>query len=117
MGRKPGTHKTGGRRPGSPNKETKTIEELCAKHNCSPIEVLIEFCKPIEDGLSPQEIMGRVTQRFNAAKELCQYLYPKRGALAVQTIKDPEQQKDESSFRQQVIAQFKELVKLKYETK
>lgn len=71
---------------GVPNRATLPVAELCAFHNVSPIEVLIEYCKPIEQGLSPQQMIERSMHRFNAAKELCQYLYPKRKALEVSGV-------------------------------
>lgn len=66
--------KTGGRKPGTPNKIDRSlpIEELCAFHNCSPVEILISLCSAKEDGL-----------KFQAAKELMNYLYPKKRALEI----------------------------------
>lgn len=69
--------KTGGRKPGTPNKSSLPIEALCAFHNCSPIEVLIKMANDSNDK----------AYQFQAAKELAQYLYPKRKALEV-TITD-----------------------------
>lgn len=62
-----------GRRKGTPNKETLTIQQLCEKHGVSPIEVLIELCGPEHE----------TEMRFSAAKEVSQYLYPKRRAIEI----------------------------------
>lgn len=59
-----------GRKKGTPNKASLPILELCEKHNCNPAEALI---KCMED---PE-------YRFLAAKELMQYIYPKKRALEV----------------------------------
>lgn len=90
MGFKPGHQKHGGRKKGTPNAATAPIAELCAAHNCNPIEILIEFCKPLEPGLSPEKMLERIGYRFQAAKELAQYLYPKRKALEISVADIPD---------------------------
>lgn len=78
MGKK-GFPKTGGRKKGTPNRASLPVTEICQTNGCSPIEVLIEFCK----SKNPQ-------LRFQAAKELCQYLHPKRKAIELSgEIKNP----------------------------
>lgn len=71
MGFKPGHKKVAGRAKGTPNKSSLPIAELCAKHNCSPVEVLIRLA--LNDNEPDRQLA--------AAKELCQYLYPKRKAV------------------------------------
>ncbi len=71
-GRPKGYSKTGGRQKGSINKTSLPIAELCAFHGCSPLEGLIKFCSHPEDGY-----------KFQAMKELMQYLYPKRTAQSL----------------------------------
>jgi len=65
-----GLPKTGGRKKGTPNKATYPVAELCEKLGCNPIEALIAFCKSQHPDF-----------RFAAAKELAQYLHPKRKAV------------------------------------
>ena len=107
--------KYGGRKAGTPNKRA-SVQEICERHGVNPIEVLVEMCKPIEPGLPPQEIMSRVANRFAAAKELCQYLYPKQKALEVsgpngEAVKVESQ--SQSSFKDQLVADFLEIIKHK----
>lgn len=70
MPRPKGTPKTGGRKRGTPNKATIPVAELCDAKGCNPIEALIEFCVSSNPGF-----------RFQAAKELSQYIHPKRKAI------------------------------------
>ncbi len=66
--------KTGGRKIGSTNKIDRRlpIEEMCAAKKCSPVDVLLEFLTGEDAGY-----------RFQAARELMQYLYPKRTANSI----------------------------------
>ncbi len=109
--------KTGGRVKGSLNKKTTEILELCEKHDCNPMEVLIEYCKPVDySRMTPQEALAHASQRFNAAREICKYIYPVKKAVEVSGVNgDPI--KNESSFATETIEQFKALVKLKYGAK
>lgn len=50
LGRKPGTRKTGGRRPGSLNKVTAAVKEVAQVHTEMAINVLVEIA---EDQESP----------------------------------------------------------------
>lgn len=65
-------NKTPGRKPGTPNRKTEVLEEICAKNGLNPFEAMVHMaqCDAYEPAL-----------RFAALKELCQYLYPKRKAL------------------------------------
>lgn len=71
---KPRGEKTAGsgRKIGTPNKSSLPIAEMCDFHNCSPLEAMIKFCSHQEDSF-----------RFQAAKELLNYLYPKKTAQSV----------------------------------
>ncbi len=71
-GRPPGHKKSGGRQKGVLNKSSLPIEELCALHNCNPVEVMIEFAKGDDKGF-----------KFQAAKELMNYILPKKRALEI----------------------------------
>lgn len=68
MGYKGGP-KTGGRRPGTPNKR-QSVLELCLQHGLDPFEGMIKIAK--------DETNSRA---FDALKELCQYIEPKKKAL------------------------------------
>lgn len=72
MPRHKGTPKTGGRKKGTKNKAAFPVAELCNALGCNPIEVLIEFCQS-----------KNPSHRFMAARELAQYLQPKRRAIDI----------------------------------
>lgn len=74
-GRPKGYKKTGGRVAGTPNRASLQVAELCAFHNCSPAEILIDFATT-EDPI-------KMPYKFQAAKELALYIYPKIQALTV----------------------------------
>lgn len=59
-----------GRKPGVPNKRTQDLIEKVEASGLNPFDVLIELLTASD----PQ-------MKFAAAKELCQYLYPKRKAV------------------------------------
>lgn len=63
------------RPPGIPNKKTKALIDLAEELGVSPFEILCEYAKDKTDH----------ERRFAAAKELCQYLYPKRSAVKIST--------------------------------
>lgn len=74
----PGKTKTGGRQKGTPNKITQDIALRCEEMGCDPIKILMEFALH-----HPED-----STRFDAAKELCQYLYPKRKAMELSNADD-----------------------------
>ena len=61
-----------GRKPGTPNGNTKTLIELCEKRGLNLFEAFLEI---IQDENADPGL------RFNALKEAAQYIYPKRKAL------------------------------------
>ncbi len=63
-----------GRKAGTPNKRTKTIEEKLEALGCDPIEAMARLAM---DQGEP------ATLRFVALKELAQYVAPKRKAVEV----------------------------------
>lgn len=77
MAFKPGHKKIGGRKPGTPNKKTMAIEEAVLASGKDPLQTLLDLLDSPEVGI-----------RLAAAKELCQYLYPKRKALEVSNPND-----------------------------
>jgi hypothetical protein len=103
---------------GTPNKTTLPIAELCEFHKVNPIEVLIEYCKPIPPGLSPEQMLSRAGYRFQAARELAQYLYPKRKALEIDSTINVELAKRAEEYSklpkdEQIMLMEQELRRLK----
>lgn len=78
VGRKPGTPKTGGRQKGTPNKETKSLEDRADDLGVNFWELL---CNIASDTGHPDHM--------TAVKEGCSYLYAKRKALEVTAEVDP----------------------------
>lgn len=75
-GKPKGLPKTGGRVKGTPNRQTLSIEQKCIERNCDPISVFIDMV------LSTDK-----SDRYMGAKELSQYLYPKRKSIEL-SLKD-----------------------------
>jgi len=67
-------HKTGGRKAGTPNRQTREISELLESLGHNPIEAMVRIATDPEASL---ELRGRM----NA--ELAHYVYPKRKAVEV----------------------------------
>lgn len=64
--------KFGGRVKGTPNKKTQELIDRAKAMGLDPWEALCEFA-----------LNGPPDLRFNAVKEVCSYVYPKRKALEV----------------------------------
>ena len=64
--------RTGGRKPGTPNKRTAEVAALLEELGCEPIEGMARIAM---NEAHPPELRGRMYA------ELAQYLYPKRKAL------------------------------------
>ena len=60
-----------GRPAGSPNKDRKALLDRAEELGVNPFDILCEYAKDITDD----------DRRFHAAKELCQYIYPKRSSM------------------------------------
>lgn len=94
--------KTGGRQKGVPNKKTQIIESILEELNCDPIKILAAVangeplkarigvgelskkapgCEDGDDDFVEGDVIPTLDQRISAAKELCQYVYPKRKAI------------------------------------
>lgn len=90
--------KTGGRRPGAgrkkgiPNKKTQLVEDILNNIGCNPLQILADIAvgKPMKAGIglnaagddyAEGEVRPTLDQRMSAAKELAQYVYPKRKAV------------------------------------
>lgn len=71
MPKKKGDPKTGGRKAGTPNKRTSVLE-LCQSIGLDPF---LEMAKIAQ--------MAHHDRRFDALKELCQYIEPKKKQMDV----------------------------------
>lgn len=69
-GFQPGHERVGGRAKGTPNKR-KSLEEVCQAKGFDPFDAMLEIAQDDSDK----------HLRFQALKEVCQYLYPKRKTL------------------------------------
>ena len=68
-----------GRKAGTPNKRTKTIEEKLATLGCDPIAAMARLA------MDENEPSGL---RFAALKELAQYVAPKRKAVEISSAEN-----------------------------
>lgn len=72
-GRPKGLPKTGGRRPGSTNKKSISLQKMCEDKGINPFEKLLEYLEhPCEPAL-----------RLQAIKEACKYIYPQLRSIDV----------------------------------
>ncbi len=81
MARPKGLAKTGGRRPGTPNRKTHELSEKLESLGCDPIEGLVRLA---EDPATKPEIKVR------CYAELAQYIHPKRKAMELGSAKDSD---------------------------
>lgn len=63
-----------GRKAGTPNKKTQDLMEKCEKMGIDPFEGLLELSKCDDPSI-----------KLAALKEVCSFLYPKRGARGADT--------------------------------
>lgn len=61
-----------GRKAGTPNKKTQALADKCKELGVDPFAVLLDLCKSSDPSI-----------KLSAAKEVCQYLLPKRKAVEV----------------------------------
>lgn len=83
MGRPKGLAKTGGRKAGTPNRNTQALIEILDSLGCNPIEVLARIAL---DPTTKPELKVR------CFAELAQYVHPKRRATDISLIESIEQQ-------------------------
>lgn len=80
MGKPRGLPKSGGRKKGSKNKVSQSkFEKICQIQNQSSFDPLESLVAIGSDLTVPIEL------RVSVLKELCQYFYPKKRAVEVQT--------------------------------
>lgn len=70
MGKPKGVQKTGGRKPGVPNKKTQALIDICFEEGLDVWRAMVRLAKEGEEGI-----------KLSMLKELAQYLYPKRKAV------------------------------------
>jgi hypothetical protein len=80
VGRPPGQAKSGGRKPGTPNRRTLAIIETLARIGCDPIEGLAQLAM---DAKQPPEL------RFRCYAELAAYIHPKPKPIDMWTEQAP----------------------------
>jgi hypothetical protein len=86
--------KTGGRKKGTPNKKTLNASIIAEEIGVDPFQVLMHFVVGDYESLGIPELSSVLTKegvveklsitpemRLSAAKEACQYIYPKRKAI------------------------------------
>lgn len=80
-----------GRKKGTPNKFTKSLQDKCDELGVDPFMVLLKFTQHDDPQIAMQ-----------AAKEVCQYILPKRKAIEVS---------GENPFADRPLEELKEMVK------
>ncbi len=74
-----------GRVKGTPNKRTLDLMQKCEERGLDPFSVLLDMLKESD-----------VMVRLQAAKELCQYLYPKRKPIEPQILPSEESRNNDA---------------------
>lgn len=93
-----GHKKLGGRQKGTPNKDTRTLLEICEQRNLNVFEAMVELAIVEEDDC----------KKFDRLKEIAQYLYPKRKAIEHSgEIKNPYLEKSEKELEELVKEKIK----------
>ncbi len=90
MPRKPGSQKSGGRKAGTPNKKTQSLEDKAREMEVDPFEILLRVAKGDWRGLGYKENVISLETRLKAASEACTYLFPKRKAIQITAPFDPD---------------------------
>jgi len=100
-----GSPKTGGRQKGTLNKSTKDLLEKAELLGVDPFEVLLLYAKRdwvslgydsatvtkvLKDGGTIEVERISSEKQIECAKEVCQYLYPKRKAVEISTDQESE---------------------------
>jgi len=88
-----GLGRLGGRAKGTPNKRTQDIMQRCQDLGCDPVEILVYFATANWQALGYDTRENKITgdwyissdQRLTAARDLMQYLYPKRKSIEVKS--------------------------------
>ena len=83
MPRLSGTPKAGGRKAGTPNKRTQELHEKLSELDCDPIKGMVDIA-------NDSQADGNLMLAGQMYKELAQYVYPKRKAMALVTDHDDE---------------------------
>lgn len=79
-------NKTGGRKKGTPNVREFRAEDIAAKFDIDPLEVLFMIAAADWKGLQlANEDVIKLSDRANAAKELSKYLYSQKQSVALST--------------------------------
>ena len=93
--------KTGGRKAGTPNKQTQELQTIAEEFSVEPFKFLLMVMNNDLVGLGLKKEMGPGDEyefvkdipfplRMRAAMELCTYLYPKRKAVEIRNEEPTE---------------------------
>lgn len=89
--------KSGGRKPGTPNKDATLLAEKAKELKCDPFEILLHFANGDFEALGYEKHQDKSTPtgevfqvltidpdlRARCAQKACDFLYPKRKALDI----------------------------------
>ena len=82
MSKPKGLPKTGGRKPGTPNKKNAAVIEAVQRSGITPLEYMLDVMrKPIPDDMSSESRAAMVSMRFEAAKAAAPYVHPRLSAI------------------------------------
>lgn len=116
------TNNPNGRPKGSPNRKTQELMDIAERLECNPFEVLLLFAKGDFESLGYEKItyrtFGETTNteltispelRQKAAKDACEYLFPKRKSVEVTTDLSKKSDEDLLSEAQEILVELSEL--------
>ncbi len=101
---KKGRAKSGGRKPGSPNRIKRELIEKAEELGVDPFEVLLMIAKGDCEGLGIKTGGISLSERLKAAAEAAQYLFPKlrgvehTGDLKVTSVQSEEQKRKQDQL-------------------
>lgn len=75
-----------GRKKGTKNRDTQSLEEKVEVLGFDPFEALLLFAQGNKEQLELEDIPAEL--RFKAIKEVCSFLYPKRKSIEVLNVQE-----------------------------
>jgi len=104
QGRPKGLPKTGGRKNGTPNKRTKTMDDLqamCEESGVEPFQVFLDLCKHRDPQI-----------QIAAAREAAKYVYTQRKAAEISGPEGAAIQVESSEVKE-ILADLKSIIDTK----